>query len=212
MSLWSALAQGRVFVLAVAASSVSAFCLGCVVQSSSGGSSGYSYGGGAASSGGSSSSSGSGSDSTKPMLVVVDADRTMNASPGQGVGVFTEYKTGGHWHIWWTCDTSKTSQSCAFDVVATVSTGAISNVASAPAQGGAYAVQTQPQEAEAQIVTTSGVNGMTFDAPAGATITLDAQMDGQRDGAFLFFVQDGAINGGYTGNLTDPLMLEPSAP
>jgi hypothetical protein len=172
----------------------------------------YGYAGGGV--GSSSSGAGSGGSSgggTKPMLVLVDNDRTMNANPGDGVGVFTEYRTGGHWRVWWTCDSNKTNQSCSFDVSATVSGGSIANVAGVSlvasdtiSQGGA--------QVEAQTTTTTSVQGVTFDAPAGATITLDAQMDGQRDGSFLFFVQDGKINGGYTGMLTDPLMLQPSAP
>ncbi len=32
------------------------------------------------------------------------------------------------------------------------------------------------------------------------------------DGSFLFFVQDGVVNGNYTGTITDPLMLEGKTP
>jgi hypothetical protein len=32
------------------------------------------------------------------------------------------------------------------------------------------------------------------------------------DGVSMFFVQGGAVNGGYSGALTDPLVFEPSAP
>jgi hypothetical protein len=183
------------------------FALGCG-ESSSSYESGVSYGyGGSSSSGGSGSSSGS----TKPMLVLVDNDRTMNANPGDGVGVFTEYRTGGHWRVWWTCDTNKTNQSCTFDVSATVTGGSVTNVAGVSLAAGDTLSQGGAQ-IQAQTTTTTSVQGMTFDAPAGATITLDAQMDAQRDGSFLFFVQDGKIDGGYTGTLTDPLMLQPSAP
>jgi hypothetical protein len=207
MSPYLASANGRAFAFAMGVSAVSAVCLGCAVESSSSGTS-YGYAG-SSSSGGSGSSSGG---SIKPMLVVVDTGRTMNASPGQGVGVFTEYRAGGHWRVWWTCDTSKTSESCSFDVVATVSSGAIANVAGTALEAGDLVTQTSDQQIEAVTTTTAGVDGMTFDTPAGGIITLDARMDGQQDGSFLFFVQGGAINGGYKGTLTDPLMLEPSAP
>ena len=149
------------------------------------------------------------------MLVVVDTDRTMNANPGDGVGVFTEYRAGGHWRVWWTCDTNKTAQSCDFDVTASVSSGAITKAASIgntsllPSGPGTSA---GPVQTEGQATTTTSTDGISFDAPAGATVTLDAKMDGQEDGSFLFFVQDGKINGGYAGTLTDPLMLQPSAP
>jgi hypothetical protein len=206
-SPWSRAGYFAVFLAGVAFAVP--FTSGCGDEGSGGGVS-YAYGGAGSASGSGSGGSSSGG-STKPMLVLVDTDRTMNANPGDGVGVFTEYRTGGHWRVWWTCDTNKTSQSCSFDVVASVAGGSLDNVAGMSlatsdqlAQGGA--------QVEAQTTTTTSVQGMTFDAPAGATITLDAQMDGQRDGSFLFFVQDGKINGGYSGMLTDPLMLQPSAP
>jgi hypothetical protein len=180
--------------------------LGCSSESSAVAYSTPGYAGG-----GGSSSSGSGSGTgTKPMLVVVDTDRVMNATPGDGVGVFTEYRSGGHWRIWWTCDTNKTSQSCAFTV--TVTSGAISNVAGISLQTGDAVVQVDPTDAEANTTTTTSVQGMTFDTPPGATITLDAQIDTQHSGEILFFVQDGKINGGYMGTLTDPLQLEPLTP
>ena len=195
---------------------VSAGLLACTVESQTG-SSGAGYGSG----GSSSSSSGGGTTtssggSTQPMLVDVDPNRTMNASPGEGVGVFTQYETGGHWDIWWTCDTSKTSLPCAFDVTVTVSTGTIANVAGQTLAAGDAPMQASTQSVELVTTTTTGIDGMTFDTvvPAGTTpiITLNAKLNGVDDAEYLFFVQDGQINGNYAGMLTDPLMLEPSSP
>src|SRR5580704_5505136 len=97
--------------LGVAVALASAVLVGCFGDESGGGggSSGGGYYGGSGG-GTTSSSSGSGA-SSQPMLVVVDANQTMSASPGQGVGVFTQYQTGGHWNVWWSCDTSVTSES-----------------------------------------------------------------------------------------------------
>src|SRR5882672_3572150 len=44
---------------------------------------------------------------TTPILAEVDTDQTLNANPGEGVGIYAEYATGGHWYIWWTCDTNQ---------------------------------------------------------------------------------------------------------
>ena len=189
-----------------------ALVLGCVAQDQppygSGG-----VGGGSGSSGGTGSSSGG--PSTQPMLVDVDPNQTMNATPGQGVGVFVEYKSGGHWHVWWTCDTSKTGQSCSFDNTVTVATGSITNVNGASGQPGS-SVTAPSQSTEALTTTTTGIDGMTFDTPlsVGQTpiITLEVKLDGVENGQYLFFVQRGQINGGFQGMLTDPLMLEPSIP
>jgi hypothetical protein len=190
--------------------------VGCVVDETGSGSSGGGYaGGGYGPSGGSTTSSSSGGG-VQAMLVDVDPNRTMSANPGDGVGVFTEYESGGHWHVWWTCDTNKTSLPCAFDVTVSVTTGTIANLSGQTLERGDTVTQASPTQIEATTTTTSAVDGMTFDTvvPSGTTpiITLDAKLSGVEDASFLFFVQDGQINGNYSGSLTDPLMLEPTIP
>jgi hypothetical protein len=133
----------------------------------------------------------------------------MNAQPGDGVGIFTEYAAGGHWHVWWTCDTNKTSASCPMDVVVTVASGAI---ATTKPDASTTTLTASAQKLEATSTTTTQVDGVHFDTDPGATITLSATVGGCLDGSFLFFVQGGKVNGGYTGTLTDPLMLEGSTP
>jgi hypothetical protein len=214
MSAW-AIARA----LALGVTIASGVLAGCSVQDGQGGSySGYSGGGTApsGSAGSSSSSSGSSGGATTPMLVDVDTNRTMTASPGDGVGVFTQYAAGGHWNIWWTCDTHKTSESCSFDVTVSVSTGSITNVAGQTLGSSDAISEDSAQQIEVQTTTTTTVQGVTFDTvvPAGTLpiITLDAKLSGVADPSYLFFVQDDSINGDYPGMLTDPLMLEPSSP
>jgi hypothetical protein len=185
---------------------------GCAVEtsgpSSGGGSvSGTAYPG--APGGGSSSAAPA---SAVPMLVDVDPNRTMTAQPGQGVGVFTEYVTGGHWHIWWTCDTNQTSFDCSFDVTVSAGGGPVTNAVGEELAATDRIVQSGAGQIEAVTQTSTQVSGVSFDTSPGAVITVDAKMNGQDDGAFLFFVQGGQVNGGYQGVLTDPLMLEPSSP
>jgi hypothetical protein len=187
--------------------------IGCSADtgtSSSGVGGGVTYGGG--SSGGGSGSGVPAGSGTLPMLVDVDANRTMTAAPGEGVGVFTEYATGGHWHVWWTCDTNVTAASCNFDLTASVTSGSLANVASALLEGGDQLVQANAAEVEVLTTTSTDVDGVRFDTSPGAVVTLEAKMNGQADGRILFFVQDGVVNGGYKGMLTDPLMFEPSTP
>jgi hypothetical protein len=149
--------------------------------------------------------------STQPMLVVVDANRTMTAQPGDGVGVFTEYTTGGHWHVWWSCDSNRTNLDCNFDVTISVASS-ISNAAGEGLAASDQIAQASAMQVELVTRTTTTIQGVTFDAPPGDIITLDAKMNALDDGNLLFFVQDGQINGGYRGTLTDPLMLQPSSP
>jgi hypothetical protein len=165
--------------------------------------------------GGSTSSSGGGGQSGSPILVDVDNDKTMNAAPGDGVGVFIEYGTGGHWHVWWTCDTNVNTQgalTCDFTIRATVTDGTINVVKDGTPKGATQTTGTPVQELDSVTTTGAEVDGVYFDTKPGAVITLDAQIGGQRDGRYFFFVQKGQVNGGYTGALTDPLMLEGAKP
>ena len=148
---------------------------------------------------------------TSPMLVEVDSDQTMNAVGGEGVGVFVEYQKGGHWHVWWTCDTKATSQTCDFTVSVSSATGALSNLDPTELAGGLYSSPT-PARLETRSTTASEVRGLRFDTAAGAVITIEAALGDLRDGSFLFFVQDGKVNGGFTGVLTNPLRFQGSVP
>jgi hypothetical protein len=200
-----------------------ALALGCVVQSEPQGGYGGSSGDTGPSTGTGSSSGGSGTPSSQPMLVDVDPNKTMSASPGKGVGVFVEYGSGGHWNIWWIC-----SATCDYDNVVTVSNGTITNVAGQQLEASDSVTQDSPQKIEAITTTTTGVDGITFDTPfsSGQTpvITLTVKLNGVESAQFacqnstgemcnlMYFVQDGQIDGNYQGMLTDPLMLEPSSP
>jgi hypothetical protein len=180
--------------------------IGCTNGSSSYPTSGGGFGYGPAT-----ADAGSGA-ATQPMLVDVDTNRTMTAQPGEGVGIFTEYAAGGHWHVWWTCDTNQTGAGCSFDVSVTMPGGTLTNVTG---EGLSATDQLlQPAAALVQVITqtSTGVAGVTFDTTPGSIVTLDARMNGVADGHLLFFVQAGQVNGGYKGMLTDPLMFEPSTP
>ncbi len=161
---------------------------------------------------------GSKTPSPSPLLARVDPNVTMNAAPGEGVGVFTEYDQGGHWHLWWTCDTLLTKESCPFDIKASVDKGAITNASAeqftssdtlvtpaAPASGEAGAI-------EAKTLTTTGTSGVLFDTDPGATITLTATVGGRYNGKFLFWVQGGKVDDGFRGTVSDPLMLVGASP
>lgn len=149
--------------------------------------------------------------STSPMLVEVDSDQTMNAVGGEGVGVFVEYQKGGHWHVWWTCDTKATGQTCDFSISISSAEGALSNVDPTELAQGLYSSPT-PARLEASSTTTNEVRGIRFDTQAGAVITIEAALGNLKDGSFLFFVQDGKVNGGFTGVLTNPLRFQGSVP
>ena len=147
-----------------------------------------------------------------PMVVDVDPNGTLSATPGQGVGVFTQYVSGGHWLVWWTCDTEVTGQSCLFTISITPMQGTLSNVQGI--QNGAMAVVGGASASGFALTssTSNDRNQVSFDAPPGASIELDAFVEPSPNENYLFFVQNQRVNGGYQGDLTDPLILEPSSP
>jgi len=146
-----------------------------------------------------------------PMLVEVDTDQTMTADPGKGIGVFIEYAAGGKWHVWWTCDTATTGQSCDFAVSASVTTGTLSNLDASELAGGFVATPT-PSRVDATVTTSNQTHGLRFTTNPGAVLTVQASVGGVQDGSFLFFVQNGQVNGGYAGKLTNPLQLQGKTP
>ena len=170
----------------------------------------------AGSSSGSGSSSGGGGDgspSEHPILAKVDTDQTMQVSPGQGVGVFAEYVSGGHWHVWWTCDTAVNAQGapCAFGVKITVPDASIARVTSQQFAS-ADTLTTAAGEIDAATSTSTQFDGLLFDTTPGQTITVAATVGGLYDGRFLFFVENGQIDDGYQGTVTDPIELAPTTP
>jgi hypothetical protein len=148
--------------------------------------------------------------STAPMVVVVDTGKTLAAMPGDGVGVFVEYAAGGQWRVWWSCDTLRSGQTCPF-VVTIDSETPYGNVARENLTADSVAQPTSTRLLVSSTVTYDAA-GVTFQSTPGARITVTGQMGGLQTGEFLFFVQDGQINGGYTGTLTNPLTFEPKTP
>jgi hypothetical protein len=186
----------------------------CVVDNGPSSGDGYGYSG----SGGTTStgypSADGGAPSAHPMTVAIDTNQTMSAAPGQGVGVFVTYDTGGNWNVWWTCDTDVDTSNppCAFDVKITAQSGAITNVVPQKLEGTDAITQTSAASVEGITTTTTGTDGLTFTTEPGAKILLSATVGGQYDGRFIFFVEQGQIRDSYTGTVTDPIYMTGSAP
>ena len=150
--------------------------------------------------------------SSSPMVVEVETNQTMVAKGGEGVGVFVQYRAGGHWHVWLTCDTLVSGLDCRFKVSAVASSGALSNLLQTPGKTAPIDLSTIGGAITASAQLTNEVAGIDFDSDAGATLTVTATVSGVQSGDFFFFVQDGKVNGGFGGRLTNPLRFEPTKP
>ena len=157
-----------------------------------------------------------------PIVATIDTDRTMSVVPGSGNDIFIEYTSGhdsknhGHWDLRWTC--GGRPGGCGHDVKVSVSDGEITSSTyrfkiDTDTSSGRGIEQPDETRFDAYVLTSSDdVDGVAFDTKPGAAITLSALFDDEPDPARFVFVENGLINGGYKGPLSDPIRLEPSSP
>jgi 2-amino-4-hydroxy-6-hydroxymethyldihydropteridine diphosphokinase len=107
-----------------------------------------------------SAGTGSTGSSAQPLLVDVDTGKVMSATPGDGVGVFVEYAAGGKWHVWWTCDTNVSQQSCGMDVRISVASGQIDNPRIQDGASTSESISTTATSVEATGTTTTTLDGV----------------------------------------------------
>lgn len=148
----------------------------------------------------------------EPELVTIDADAKLNADPGEGVGIFVEYATGGHWRVFTTCDYNTPTNpgyACQYDVFATVldAGGEITNVNGEDLEGKDGIALRSDGTVHLYAENTVGLNGFTFDAPPGATVELEVYLDGVADPHVLYWVGKDVL---HRGAPTDPLDLQPT--
>jgi hypothetical protein len=151
----------------------------------------------------------------QPATVVakVDAGVTLTSAPGQGAGVNVEYQTGGHWHIWWTCDTNISGLNCNFYVDVIARTGNITNVAGDRLESTDQLTTPSATEVTLNTGTSTGVDGVFFDTDPGATIDVLQQIGTVQDGSYFYWSQGGRVmGGGVPGNVADPMGFVGSAP
>lgn len=136
--------------------------------------------------------------------ISIDTNRTLHASPGQGVGLFITYTAGGQWKLEWSCDTNVSrSHACNFEIA--VGTKGVSDIASTPASA---VVQRDAVSFHVRTVTTTTLDTATFRTEPGSAIALTMRVDGQVFPRLMFFVSDGQLSTAPT----DPIELVPSEP
>jgi hypothetical protein len=149
--------------------------------------------------------------SANPETVTIDTGATLSSPGGGGVGVFVQYAAGGHWSITTGCDTATSGQPCGFDIFVAgldPSTTLSNPVGSSLAPGDGIDVQSDGSY-HLSTLTTTAIEGMTFDATAGGTIAVEMFLDGAPQPRFVYWIGGQVL---HTGAPTDPINLQPSAP
>jgi len=140
--------------------------------------------------------------------VSIDTDAALTTAVGEGVGVFVEYQSGGHWHIWTSCDTIATGGGCTFDVTAEAIGSNVTNVRGEDLEPSDVVGSACSPAAYMSVSTGSNFDGMLFDAPAGAPIRVTAALGGALYPDLLYWVGGGVARNDAHSN---PLDLTPTA-
>lgn len=140
--------------------------------------------------------------------VAVDNDRTMNVVGGAGVGVFVEYKTGGSWQVSMSCDTAISSQPCAFQVKVTGAALSELTLSDVPPSDVTSNATTLLLSSDVRL----NIPVMSFRSTPGAPITVQAASGAVSDPAMFFFVSGGAVRGGDSRAVVNPLTFTPASP
>jgi hypothetical protein len=150
---------------------------------------------------------------TTPSRSTVDTDRQLEVDAGQGAGVFIEYQTGGHWLLTTSCDTlrTNTTRTCQWDILLTPQDGdSLSNVVGSDLEADDSLLPFTDGTGSFQLLaTTSGdLDSLSFDSGPGASVLVDALLDGSCALPYFFWIGDGGL---HTGSPSNPLILTPSA-
>jgi hypothetical protein len=149
---------------------------------------------------------------TDPILVKIDPDATMDASPGEGAGLFVEYALGGHWTLWTTCDTNYPPyRECAFDAVVSVDTASEVLAATGADLEGTDLVDDHYAQGTVRFRADTGtdIDSMWLDTTPGAIVRLDLMLDGVSETRFVYWIGNGVLHAGAPSN---PVDFEPLAP
>lgn len=145
-----------------------------------------------------------------PDKVAIDTGATITATAGSGVGVFVEYATGGHWTVSTACDTNTSGYSCDFDLF--ISGVAADTKLTNPSGKDLTGLDVIEIQADGTLHlyanTSTGLDGITFDAPPGAGVEVEMYLDTLPQPRFVYWIGDKVL---HTGAPTDPIDLTPSA-
>ncbi len=148
-----------------------------------------------------------------PVLIVDQAPITedigIDVEPGVGAGLFVETGSDGSWSVTTSCDTELTDFECDWDVVLSVEAGMrIRRIRAVDFELWDDVTSIDDGALYLRVLTGTDLDGVTFSAPPGAALTVDALLDGRSDPRYLFWNARGAVQSGAPSN---PVQLLPEA-
>ena len=140
----------------------------------------------------------------------VQPDQVFEAKPGEGVGIFVEYQTGGKWHVFTTCDTFVSKAVCSFDIFAGArSATELRAYATDEVEGFDELKDLGDGTVELIADTDSDTDGLVLELDPGTPLRLEVYLDGQSAQSFVYWVSDDTVHAGVPEN---PVQFVPVTP
>lgn len=143
--------------------------------------------------------------------LIVDTGADVTHETGVDAGYYATYTGNGHWHLEWTCDTKLSATGCNFTGSVTYDTATGAAAPSCFACESDDLMSTSAQGAQTRIdfdtITSTGLDGLDFDAIPGHPVTVDLEIDGLIQNGLVFVPSRGRTQ----SPLCMPLVLTPSS-
>jgi hypothetical protein len=144
----------------------------------------------------------------------IDVDAAFQpVEPGQGVGVFVEHGTDGHWRLFTSCDTSNPDGSgeiCVWEVGVALADGSrVRSFQTEALEGEDWVYWDGPGNGTFVAYTGSDLDGFSFATDAGQPVRIWAYLDNQDAHPYINWISGGAA---VQGAATNPIDLLPRAP
>lgn len=138
----------------------------------------------------------------------IDAERQLEVEPGVGAGTFIEYQADGTYRVTTSCDVDVTDGApCTWDIIVTPQGEAAIESLSPVDIEQDDALTTDGISVQLLATTEGDLDGFTVGTTPGATLRVDALLDGSCANRYLFWIGDGALHSGAPSN---PVDLVPS--
>lgn len=133
--------------------------------------------------------------------VSIQPDQVLDAKPGEGVGIFVEYATGGKWHVWTTCDTFVSKQVCSFQIYAGARRAQeLLAYATDDVEGFDEVSDLGDGTVQLLVDTDSDTDHLLLELNEGSQLQLEVYLDGQSAESFVYWVSDDVIHAGAPAN------------
>lgn len=132
--------------------------------------------------------------------VAIQPDQTLNAPPGEGVGIFVEYRADGKWHISTTCDTFYSKAVCSFDMFVSMDPALLRTYATDQVEGYDEVKDLGDGQIEFIADTDSDTDGLVIEGEPGALLQLEVYLDGSSAEKFVYWVSDDVMHPGAPSN------------